>query len=211
VKPGAVRIDSTANTTVPNVAFKNTDGSKALIAYNTSGSTQTVKVNWGGQNFVYSLPTKTSATFTWGGTQGTPTTSPTTAPPTGKTGAISGNGGKCLDVTNGSTTNGNLPQMWTCVAGSANQTWTLAADGTIRGLGKCLDVKDNGTADGSAVQLWDCAGGANQKWTATSGHDLVNTASGKCLDIKDNNTADGAQLQIWTCTGSTNQKWNVPA
>lgn len=213
VKPGAVRIDSTANTTVPNVAFKNADGSKALIAYNTSGSTQTVKVNWGGQNFVYSLPTKTSATFTWGGTQGTqgtPTTPPTTAP-TGRTGAISGSGGKCLDVTNGSTTNGNLPQMWTCVAGSANQTWTLAADGTVRGLGKCLDVKDNGTADGSAVQLWDCAGGANQKWTATSGRDLVNTASGKCLDIKDNNAADGAQLQIWTCTGSANQKWNVPA
>jgi glucosylceramidase len=101
--------------------------------------------------------------------------------------------------------------MWSCVAGSVNQTWTLAADGTIRGLGKCLDVKDNGTTDGSAVQLWDCAGGNNQKWTATAGRDLVNNASGKCIDIKDNNTANGAQLQIWTCTGAANQKWNVPA
>ena len=214
VQPGAVRIDSSANGTVPNVAFKNSDGSKALIAYNTSGSTQSVKVNWGGQSFTYSLPTKTSATFTWGGTPSNPptTTAPTTNPPTGKTGAIvSSLNSKCLDVTNGSTTNGNLPQLWSCVAGSANQTWTLAADGTVRGLGKCLDVKDNGTADGSAVQLWDCAGGNNQKWTATAGRDLVNTASGKCLDIKDNNTANGALLQIWTCTGAANQKWNVPA
>src|SRR3954453_1690424 len=121
VKPGAVRIDSTANGTVPNVAFKNGDGSKALIAYNTSGSTQSIKVNWGGQSFTYSLPTKTSATFTWSGTpgSGTPTTGPTTGPtpgpttgpPTGRTGAITSSlDGKCLDVTGGSTANGNQPQ-----------------------------------------------------------------------------------------------------
>src|SRR3982750_4071847 len=121
VKPGAVRIDSTANGTVPNVAFKNPDGSKALIAYNTSGSAQTVKVNWGGQSFVYSLPTKTSATFTWGGTQGGGTTTP---PPAARTGAISGLGGKCLDVTDGSTANGNLPQLWTCTGGP-NPIWTI--------------------------------------------------------------------------------------
>ena len=34
VKPGAYRIDSTANAAVPNVAWRNPDGSKALIAYN---------------------------------------------------------------------------------------------------------------------------------------------------------------------------------
>jgi glucosylceramidase len=67
VRPGAVRIDSTAGDTVSNVAFKNSDGSKALIAYNSSGSTQTVKVVWGAQSFVYSLPAHTSATFTWDG------------------------------------------------------------------------------------------------------------------------------------------------
>lgn len=48
VMPGAVRIDSTANATVKNVAWKNPDGSKALIAYNTGGGAQSVKVNWGG-------------------------------------------------------------------------------------------------------------------------------------------------------------------
>ncbi|WP_306204908.1 ricin-type beta-trefoil lectin domain protein [Actinoplanes sp. RD1] len=199
VRPGAVRIDSSANGTVPNVAFRNTDGSKALIAYNTSGSTQSVKVNWGGQSFVSSLPAQTSATFTWSGTQSGGGSS------TGS--AIRSDTGKCLDVTDGSTANGNLPQMWTCTSGP-NQTWTRGANGTVQALGKCLDVKDNGTADGSVVQLWDCFGGTNQQWTLTAGRDLVNAASGKCLDIVGNSTADGAKLQIWTCTGGANQKWS---
>jgi glucosylceramidase len=208
VKPGAVRIDSSANATVKNVAWRNTDGSKALIAYNTSGGTQSVKVNWGGQSFTYSLPTRTSATFTWGGSPSNP---PTTNPPAGRTGAITGLGGKCLDVTGGSTTNGNLPQIWDCVAGSANQTWTAGTDNSIRGLGKCLDVTSNGVANGTAVHLWDCIGTvASQKWTATNGT-LVNTASGKCLDVKDNLSTNGTKLQIWTCTGAANQRWTAPA
>ncbi|MFB9459665.1 glycoside hydrolase family 30 protein [Streptomyces antimycoticus] len=69
VKPGARRIDSSASSTVPNVAWKNPDGSKALIAYNDTGSQQTLKVNWGSQSFSYQLPARASATFTWTGTQ----------------------------------------------------------------------------------------------------------------------------------------------
>jgi glucosylceramidase len=65
VRPGAVRIDSTADNTIWNVA-SNSDGSKALIAYNNSSS-QTIKVVWGAQSFLYSLPIRTSATFTWNG------------------------------------------------------------------------------------------------------------------------------------------------
>ena len=131
------------------------------------------------------------------------------SPPATRTGAISGLGGKCLDVTGGSTANGNLPQIWACTGGP-NQIWTLGADGTVRSLGKCLDVANNSTADGAAVHLWDCLDPvASQKWTASNGL-LVNAASGKCLDVKDNNAADGAKLQIWTCTGAANQKWTVP-
>jgi glucosylceramidase len=201
VKPGAVRIDSTGYGAggIQNVAFRNPDGTIALVAVNTGG-TQSFQVAYGGSSFGYSLPAGAMATFTWPGT---------VSGGSSGGGTITGLGGKCLDVTGGSTANGNLPQLWTCVAGSANQQWTRNADGTVRGLGKCLDVKDNGTADGSAVQLWDCFGGGNQQWTYTSGHDLVNAASGKCLDVKDNSTADGAKLQIWTCTGAPNQKWTV--
>ena len=204
VKPGAVRIDSTGfgEGGIENVAFKNPDGSIALVAVNTGG-TQNFQVSYGGQSFGYNLAGGAMATFTWPGDGGT------TPPPTGRTGAISGLGGKCLDVTDGSTTNGNLPQLWSCSAGP-NQTWTLGTDGTVRALGKCLDVKDNGTADGAQVQLWDCFGGTNQRWTANANRDLVNVGANKCLDVIGNNTANGAKLQIWTCTGAANQKWTVP-
>lgn len=202
VQPGAVRIDSTGfgDGGVQNVAFRNPDGRIVLVALNTGGQ-QNFRVSYSGQTFGYNLPAGAMATFTWPGTldPGQP----------GRTGAITGLGGKCLDVRNGSTTNGNLPQLWSCFGGP-NQTWTLGTDGTVRGLGKCLDVTGNGTADGSTVQLWDCFGGPNQRWTA-SGGTLVNAGSNKCLDVIGNNTADGAKLQIWSCTGGANQRWTVPA
>jgi len=65
VKPGATRIGSTDSSAVRNVAWRNPDGSKALVAYNTTGASQTVTVNWGSESFQYVLPTRTSATFTW--------------------------------------------------------------------------------------------------------------------------------------------------
>lgn len=72
VKPGAQRIDSTQSSSVPNVAWKNPDGSKALIAYNETDTEQPVKVNWNGQTFDYRLPAGASATFTWDGRQNAP-------------------------------------------------------------------------------------------------------------------------------------------
>ncbi|GAB2565558.1 hypothetical protein Aab01nite_47320 [Paractinoplanes abujensis] len=126
------------------------------------------------------------------------------------TGSISSSAnGKCLDVTNGSTANGNQPQMWAC-AGGPNQTWTLGDDGSLRGLNKCLDVANGATTDGAVVHLWDCyAGLTSQQWTLNAAKDLVNVKAGKCLDIKDNNLADGAKLQLWTCGGGANQKWTM--
>jgi glucosylceramidase len=212
VKPGAVRIDSSANGTVPNVAFKNPDGSKALIAYNTSGSAQTIKVNWGGQSFTYSLPTKTSATFTWGtGTSTPPTTPPTTAPGGGtRTGTITGLAGKCVDVAAASSANGTAVQLYDC-NGTTAQNWTLATDGSIQSLGKCMDVTAASTANGAKIQIYDCNGTAAQKWTV-SGNTLVNSGSGKCLDATDNSSVNGNQLQIWSCVaGAANQQWKVPA
>lgn len=118
--------------------------------------------------------------------------------------------GKCLDVTDGSTADGTLPQMWSCSTGP-NQSWTLNANGSLTALGTCLDVVSGGTANGSTVHLWTCYDSvASQKWQYTPSHDLVNTASGKCLDIKDNNNANGAKLQLWDCAGTANQKWDFP-
>jgi hypothetical protein len=121
---------------------------------------------------------------------------------------VSSLNGKCLDVTDGSTANGNQPQMWSCTSGNQNQQWTLADNGSVQGRGKCLDLANNSTANGAVVHLWDCYDTvATQKWTLNTSGGLVNNAAGKCLDIKDNNAADGAKLQIWDCAGSANQKW----
>lgn len=195
VRPGAYRIDSTANATIQNVAYRNPDGSKALIAHNGGTSAQSVRVNWGGQSFVYSLPARTTATFTWSGT-------------TSSGGQITGLAGKCVDVAGGSSADGTAVQLYTC-NGTAAQQWTRPGDGTLRALGKCLDVRDHGTADGSRLQLWSCTGAANQQWTHTPARDLVNPAADKCADVTGNTSADGTPLQLWTCTGAANQKWTL--
>ncbi|MFC4999503.1 glycoside hydrolase family 19 protein [Dactylosporangium cerinum] len=125
------------------------------------------------------------------------------------TGAITGYGGKCVDVAGASTTNGTKVQLWTC-NGTGAQSWTVGTDGTIRALGKCLDVSAGSTADGAKVQLWDCNGSGAQQWVANAARDIVNPQSNKCLDATGVSSADGTALQIWTCGGGANQKWTVP-
>ena len=122
--------------------------------------------------------------------------------------AISGYGGKCVDVAAANSANGTQVQLYTC-NGTAAQQWIVGTDGTIASLGKCLDVASAGTANGAKVQIYDCNGTAAQKWQATSG-ELVNTGSGKCLDATGPSSADGTPLQIWTCTGAANQLWTPP-
>ncbi|MEU1052677.1 ricin-type beta-trefoil lectin domain protein [Streptomyces sp. NPDC005876] len=200
VRPGAQRIASTASSAVPNVAWRNPDGSKALIAYNGASAARTVTVDWGGQHATYTLPGRTSATFTWSGT------------PSGggaRTGAFTGLAGKCLDVAGGASADGTAVQLYDC-NGSAAQSWTVAADGTVRALGKCLDVTSGSTADGAKVQLYTCNGTGAQAWSynAATG-DVVNLAADKCLDVTDNSSANGARAQIWSCTGAANQKWRL--
>jgi glucosylceramidase len=203
VKPGAYRIDSTANSTLPNVAWQNPDGSKALIAYNGSTSAQSLHVVWGGESFTYSVPARTSATFTWSGTQsGSGSTG-------SKTGQITGYGGKCADVAGASSANGTAVQLYTCNGTSAQQ-WTVASDGSLQALGKCMDVTSAGTANGTQVQLYDCNGTGAQKWTYSNG-ELINSNSGRCLDATGPSSADGTRLQIWDCTGASNQKWTLPS
>ncbi|QFU91314.1 glycosyl hydrolase family 18 protein [Amycolatopsis sp. YIM 10] len=126
----------------------------------------------------------------------------------GKTGQITGYGGKCVDVAGAATANGTPIQLWTC-NGSAAQQWT-STGGTLRALGKCLDVTSAGTANGTPIQLWDCNGTGAQTWTATGGA-LRNPASGRCLDATGPSSGDGTRLQIWDCAGSGNQLWQIPA
>ncbi|MGC5224456.1 ricin-type beta-trefoil lectin domain protein [Micromonospora sp. DT81.3] len=123
--------------------------------------------------------------------------------------AITGVGGKCVDVDNGSSANGTKVQLWDCASfNAAQQTFVPRSDGTLRTLGKCLDVSDFGTSNGSRVHLWDCSGGANQKWKVNTDGSIVNPVSGRCLDA--DGTANGTRLQLWDCAGSANQQWSTP-
>ncbi|MDU0292260.1 glycosyl hydrolase family 18 protein [Saccharothrix longispora] len=131
-------------------------------------------------------------------------------PPVGRTGAVTGIGGKCVDVAGANSANGTAVQLWTC-NGTAAQSWTVGADSTLRALGKCMDVTGAGTANGTPVQLWDCNGTGAQVWRAQADGTLRNPASGRCLDATGPGSADGTRLQIWDCFAGANQVWRLPA
>jgi len=137
------------------------------------------------------------------------TAPPTSQPPTGHTGRITGVAGKCVDIAGASSANGTAVQLYDC-NGTGAQTWTVGSDGTIRALGKCLDVAAAGTANGSLIQIYDCNGTGAQGWQGRADGTLLNPVSGKCLDAANNSSANGTRLQIWTCAASANQKWVLP-
>jgi glucosylceramidase len=202
VRPGAYRIASTSSPAVPNVAWENPDGSKALIAYNGATSPAPITVNWGGESFTYTLPARTSATFTWSGTQSGTSLS--------NTGTVGGYGGMCLDVAGGNAADSTAADEYTC-NGTTAQQWTVDPNGTVEAMDKCLDVVGAGTSDGSLVDLYTCNGTGAQVWQPRSDGSLYNPQSGKCLDDTNWATSPGTQLQIWSCTGAANQRWTLPA
>lgn len=69
VKPGALRIASNSSGNIYTTAYKNTDGTKVLLALNNGGSAVTFKVKWGGSAFSYTLAAGAVATFKWSGAQ----------------------------------------------------------------------------------------------------------------------------------------------
>ncbi len=69
VQPSAVRIASDSHEgTLETTAFRNPDGSIALIALNPSGSSRWFDVLMDGEYFAYRLTGRSVATFAWGGT-----------------------------------------------------------------------------------------------------------------------------------------------
>ncbi|MDX3378778.1 ThuA domain-containing protein [Streptomyces sp. ME02-6991-2A] len=127
-----------------------------------------------------------------------------------KEGAVTGIGGKCVDVANGSSADGTQIQLWTCNQ-SAAQKWTAGTDDTLRALGKCLDISGAGTADGTKIQLYGCNGTGAQRWSPQPDGTLKNPSSGKCLDASGASSADGTKLHLWTCHTGANQKWALPS
>jgi glucosylceramidase len=196
VAPGAQRIGSSSYAgDIETVAFRNPDGSIALITLNAATASRTFKVRSAGQSYTYTLPAGAVATFTWrpgaapsptGGT----TSGPTSSPPASPTAA----------PTTPPTTPGIVKE---------NVYYRLAA----RHSGKALDVRDSSTANGASIQQWDYAGGINQQWrfVGVGGgyYRILARGSGKALDVRDVSTANGTLIQQWDYTGGANQQWQV--
>ncbi|NUS14273.1 MAG: poly(3-hydroxybutyrate) depolymerase, partial [Streptomyces sp.] len=75
--------------------------------------------------------------------------------------------------------------------------------------GRCLDINNSTTANGTQAQLWDCNGGSNQRWTATTGKQLV-VYGNKCLGVGQG-AGNGTPAAIWDCSGQPDQQWNLNA
>ena len=67
IQPGAVRIYSPdlESTDLPNIAFRNPNGSITLVVLNDASSPRTFQVTWQRQGFSYTLPDSSIVTFTW--------------------------------------------------------------------------------------------------------------------------------------------------
>ncbi len=75
VRPGAVRLASTSfgttgwNGQIMDVAFRNPDGSRVLVAHNENDNPQTFAVTENGRSFTYTLPGGALASFVWSGSR----------------------------------------------------------------------------------------------------------------------------------------------
>ncbi|WP_408992709.1 RICIN domain-containing protein [Streptomyces sp. 1268] len=223
IRAGADRIGSTSQGAggVQNVAFQNSDGSRAAVVVNTASGSQQFSLTDNGRSLVYTLPAGAVATFTWDGSGGT------TEPPVGSIDPAAwyqvrnADSGACLDAADWGTANGTALQQWACGTG-ANQGWQFRPTDSghyqvvNRHNAKAWDV-DGGpgaTADGTRVHLWSYEGGVNQQWRpeALAGagqYRFVARHSGKCLAVDNSSTANGARLSQQPCSGSSAQVFSL--
>jgi glucosylceramidase len=65
VRPGALRIDSTDYSDLPNIAYKNLDGSIVVIVLNYATTAQTFNIKYNGQTFTSTLDGGAVGTYIW--------------------------------------------------------------------------------------------------------------------------------------------------
>jgi alpha-galactosidase len=195
------------------------NGDVAVVLFNESASTQTITTTAG------AIGKSGAASYTltdlWTGATSSTTGTISASVPghgavmyrvaggtTGAATVLRGTGSnRCLDVPNGSTTNGVQTDIWDC-NGQANQLWTVTSGGQLQVYGnKCLSASNNGTTRGTAAVIGDCTGAAGQQWRLNSDTTITGVQSGLCLDVTGARTANGTLVELWTCNGGSNQKW----
>lgn len=193
VRPGAVRISSNISGNIQNVAFKNSDGTKVLVALNSGTSSASFKVKWGAESFTYTLAAGAVATFKWAGTQ-----SSGTGAPIGQTITLKGFNNLYVSGENGTT-------AMTCTRTTPG-TWEQflvvdAGNGKIalQSMGKYVS-SENGTmaitCNRTSVGGWETfTWGVNTDGTITlqgSNNDFVSSENG---------------TQAMTCTRTIASGW----
>jgi glucosylceramidase len=208
VRTGAVRVASTSlgNGSIETVAFKNPDGSLALVALNSSDTSPiTFKVRWAGQAFDYTLPSRSVASFKWDARVHYRIVNKLT--------------GRCVDVAGPSTADGANIHQWACHTGSSQQ-WALEPTDSgyyrlvSRYSGKVLDVAGAGTADGANIQQWTFFGSPQQQFKPVSlgsgWYRFEARHSGKVLDVANCwSGGDGANIQQWTWSNNDCQQFRL--
>ena len=184
VDQGAVRIASNSVAGgIENVAFRNPDGSKVLVALNNGSADIAFKVQWGSQSFNYTLPAGAVATYKWGGTTTPPTATPTVAT-TGTLSAFSATAGTASAAQAYSVSGTNLSSALTVgplagyefsSTGGASYASSLSltpASGTVAST--TISVRLTGTTAGTySGNIANASTGATTANVAASG--TVNT------------------------------------
>lgn len=197
VRPGAVRIASNLSGSIQNVAFKNADGSKVLIALNNGSSSSSFKVKWGAESFTYTLAAGAVATFKWTGTQ---SNGSSTGAPIGSTITLKGFNNQYVSSENGTQAmNCNRPTA------SAWEQFLIVDAGAgkiaLQSMGKYVS-SENGT------QAITCNRTTFGDWEK---FDWIPTTDGK-VTLRGNNgkfISSENGTQAMTCTRATASGWEA--
>ncbi|MFB7509430.1 glycoside hydrolase, partial [Streptomyces broussonetiae] len=116
------------------------------------------------------------------------------------TGALAGKqSGKCL------TADAAGAAVVPCT-GAADQSWSYAANGTLKSANGYLTAGGSGPVASAAA-----TGDGTRRWLLNGNGQIVNEASGKCLDVAGQATADGSKVILHSCNGGANESWSRPA
>lgn len=121
----------------------------------------------------------------------------------GRTGAIRGQNGLCLDLDGGAAVEFNRVQVAGCNGGAA-QKWTVGVDGTLRVRGMCALIVGDDT-----VHITACDGRTTAQWKV-SGQVLISAANGKCLTDPSSGTKAATGVTVTACDGRANKRWSLP-
>ncbi len=122
------------------------------------------------------------------------------------TGAITGTGGKCVEVENGTVGYGSKVVLDDCGTNSSRLVTNAKFTSGV-GTNVCLD--DNASS-GTKADSWTCVDGAtNETWAVLGNGEVLSEASHACLTNQGGVNEAGNPVILSACTGGPSQLWQV--